>query len=268
MNRCGFTHFRPLTVIAIIGVLLVPHHQLLADDPPQGSLVIVGGGGMPAAVRDAFIAKAGGAAVARIVVIPTASAAADDVQEHAGFLRPWQAAGIAEVKLLHTRDPQQANTDDFVKPLLNATGIWFSGGDQSRLTKTYADTKVLDVIRKRYAEGAVIGGTSAGAAVVSEVMITGGRERARTAAGFGLLPGTVIDQHFTQRRREKRLASVLTDHPKHLGIGIDESTAVVVSGGVASVYGTGAVTFLTGGQAEAVTLHAGERYDLSARAKK
>jgi cyanophycinase len=240
---------------------------LTAADPPKGALVIVGGGKLPAAVRDEFIAKAGGAGKAKIVVIPTASTYADDEKEHAGYLQQWKDAKAADVTLLHTRDQKTANSDDFVKPLADATGIWFSGGDQSKLTKAYAGTKVLDVIKKRYADGAAVGGTSAGAAVMSDVMITGGTEEATTADGFGLLPGTVVDQHFTQRKREKRLAGVLAKHPKALGIGIDEGTAVVVSGGTATVLGEGVVQFFDG-KVEPAKLKAGESFDLKERKKK
>jgi cyanophycinase len=124
----------------------------------------------------------------------------------------------------------------------------------------------MGAIKKRYADGAVIGGTSAGAAVMSDVMITGGTDEATTADGFGLLPGTVVDQHFTQRKREKRLAGVIAKHPKALGIGIDESTAVVVNGGTAKVLGDGRVQF-TDGKREPVWLKAGESFEL-AREKK
>ena len=242
---------------------------LLAADPPKGTLVIVGGGKLPAAVRDEFVTRAGGAAKAKIVVIPTASESADDAKEHAGYLQQWKDAKVADVQLLHTRDAKTANSDDFVKPLLDATGIWFSGGDQSKLTKAYSGTKVLEAIKKRYADGAAVGGTSAGAAVMSDVMITGGTEEATTADGFGLLPGTVVDQHFTQRKREKRLAGVIAKHPKSLGIGIDESTAVVVNGGVAAVMGEGKAWFSeSGGKVEPIGLKAGESYDLKERKRK
>ncbi|MCU0702842.1 MAG: cyanophycinase [Fimbriiglobus sp.] len=247
--------------------LLLLTTSLHAADSPKGTLVIVGGGKMPAAVREEFIAKAGGAAKAKIVVIPTASASADDPKEHASYLQQWKDAKVADVVLLHTRDAKTADADEFVKPLLDATGIWFSGGDQSKLTKAYAGTKVLDTIKKRYADGAVVGGTSAGAAVMSGLMITGGTDEATTADGFGLLPGTVVDQHFTQRKREKRLAGVIAKHPKLLGIGIDESTAVVVSGGTAKVIGDGKAFILTD-KGDPLPLKAGESYDLSERKKR
>lgn len=238
-------------------------------DPPKGALVLVGGGKMPADVRAAFLDKAGGAAKAKVVVIPTASAAADDADEHPAYLKPWRDAKAGEVTLLHTRDPKTANSDDFVKPLRDATGIWFSGGDQSKLTKAYAGTKVLEAIKERYRDGAAVGGTSAGAAVVSGVMITGGTDEATTADGFGLLGGAVVDQHFSQRKREKRLAGVIAKHPKLLGIGLDEGTAVVIAGDAAEVLGEGEAHFLTAEpKAEPVRLKAGGQYDLKGRTAK
>lgn len=254
---------RPLVALLLFTIPAV------AADPPKGALVIVGGGKMPAAVRDEFIAKAGGASVAKIVVIPTASTSADDEKEHAGYLKQWKDAKVVDVKLLHTREVKTADSADFVKPLLDATGIWFSGGDQSKLTKAYSGTKVLEAIKKRYADGAVVGGTSAGAAVMSDVMITGGTDDATTADGFGLLPGTVVDQHFTQRKRERRLAGVIAKHPKALGIGIDESTAVVVSGGTVTVLGERKVfCFTADGKGDPLALKAGDRYDLGERKRK
>ena len=111
---------------------------LLAPPPAElpGSLVIVGGGKLPAAVRERFVALAGGDK-ARIVVVPTASRDADDPKEHDGYLKPWRDLGPASVVLLHTRDRTTADDPAFVGPLLDATAVWFSGGDQSRLTAAY-----------------------------------------------------------------------------------------------------------------------------------
>ncbi len=217
-------------------------------DQPLGSLVIVGGGGMPDAVRKEFIQLAGGAKTAKIVVIPTASADADDITKHDSFLKPWINVGVKDVVLLHTRDRKVANSDEFLKPLTNATGIWLSGGDQSMLTKAYLGTSTLDNIKALYRYGTVVGGTSAGAAVMSDVMITGGSATATTDEGFGLLTNMVVDQHFTQRKREARLASVLKTQLKLLGIGIDESTAIVVQFQQAKVMGRGQVYFSANGQ--------------------
>jgi cyanophycinase len=139
--------------------------------------------------------------------------------------------------MLHTRDPKQANDPSFVKPLTEATAAWMSGGDQSRLANAYRGTAVEKELRRLLARGGVIGGTSAGASVMSAVMITGGNPQARVGEGFGLLPEVVIDQHFQNCKRQKRLLGVLEKHPRCLGLGIDEETAVVVRGHTFTVVG-------------------------------
>jgi cyanophycinase len=132
--------------------------------------------------------------------------------------------------MLNTLDPRQANDPSFIKPLTEATAAWFDGGDQSRLAKAYRGTAVEKELRRLLARGGVIGGTSAGASVMSSIMITGGFAQPSVGEGFGLLPDVVIDQHFGNRKRQKRLLSVLKQNPQCLGLGIDENTAVVVSG--------------------------------------
>ncbi|MBX9585050.1 MAG: cyanophycinase [Gemmataceae bacterium] len=233
--------------VALVAVLTPP----AAAPPPRvavppvaelpGPLVIVGGGGMPDGLRERFVELAGGPK-ARTVVVPTASEYADDPKEHDGYLKPWRDLGPASVVLLHTRDRATADDPAFVKPLLDATGVWFSGGDQSRITAAYAGTLTGEEFHKLHARGGVLGGTSAGAAVMSDLMITGGTDRATTAAGLGFLPGFVVDQHFTARNRQNRLRGVIAGHPARVGLGIDEATAVVARGRTLRVVGAGAAT--------------------------
>ena len=141
----------------------------------------------------------------------------------------------------------QANTDSVAHLLDGATGVWFGGGDQELLTKALLGTKTEKAIHDRYAAGAVIGGTSAGAAVMSAVMINGeerrpGGERRDTSTaymtiargnivtvpGFSLISNAIIDQHFLRRKRANRLISLVLEMQPHLGVGIDESTALIV----------------------------------------
>jgi len=201
----------------------------------QGALVIVGGGNLPDAARDRFLELAGGRK-ARLVVIPTASGDIDSGEVAPSYLF-WRSQEVASVELLHTRNPQQANDPAFVKPLESATGVWLGGGDQSRLTAAYQGTAVLRELRKVLERGGVIGGTSAGASVMSSVMITGGTTHAELGSGFGLVPGMVVDQHFANRNRMGRLLGVLPRHPELVGVGLDESTAVVIKGPTLSVLG-------------------------------
>jgi cyanophycinase len=223
-----------------------------------GHLLIVGGGTQPPELVARFVELAGGPGRARIAVVPMASAQAEEAgREKAEDLR---RLGADAFPLLLTR--AQAQTDSAARLLEGATGIWFSGGDQSRLTAVLEGTAVLDAIRRRYREGAVIGGTSAGAAVMSDSMLTGnqwkagedtvgyhGDEYPRVArhsievvAGFGLLPRAIVDQHFLRRERQNRLLSVVLERPSFLGVGIDESTALLVRpDGRWSVLGASAV---------------------------
>ncbi len=205
-----------------------------------GSLVLVGGGGMPTSVRSEFIKSAGGKTNARIVVIPTASESANDPAEHESFLKPWREAGVTQVDLFHVRQRRDLLGNAAGLSLLrNATGIWLSGGDQSRLTERYLGTVVADIIATRLSAGYVVGGTSAGAACVSRVMITGGRQVAEFARGFDWLPTQrlIVDQHFVARNRQGRLAGLLQKHPGTFGIGIDESTALIINQTQARVLG-------------------------------
>jgi cyanophycinase len=208
-----------------------------------GSLVIVGGGSLPDSVRDKFLELAGGKE-ARIVVIPTASDAADteDAEVRRRQLAPWDSLGAAEVSLLHTRSPDEANRDEFVAPLKSATAVWFGGGDQSKIAAAYLGTAVERELAALLARGGVIGGTSAGAAIQSRVMIAGGTTEPKMATGFDLLPGTIIDQHFIARRRQDRLRKALADHPGLVGIGLDEGTALVVQGRSLEVLGESVVS--------------------------
>jgi cyanophycinase len=198
-----------------------------APAPPGGALVICGGGGLPESIRDRFITLAGGPR-AHIVVIPTAHRIADTPAVET-VLAPWKAKGVASVQYLHTRSRDTANDAGFVKPLTEATGVWFGGGLQTSLTRVYLGTEVERQLGALLERGGVIGGTSAGAAVMTRVMITRGRTTAEVDKGFDFLPGAVVDQHFLRRNRLGRLLSVLSDHPDLVGLGIDERTALVVN---------------------------------------
>jgi cyanophycinase len=200
-----------------------------------GSLVIVGGGLLPDSIRERFLELAGGKK-GRLVVIPTASALDDQTRIYRSY-NYWKTQGLASVSMLHTLDPKEANDPAFVKPLKEATAAWLGGGDQTRLANVYRGTAVERELRQLVARGGVVGGTSAGASVMSSVMITGGNASVRVGAGFGLLPGVVIDQHFENRKRQQRLLNLLAQHRNCLGLGIDEQTALVVRGHIFTVVG-------------------------------
>ncbi len=210
----------------------------------RGTLFIVGGGPQPPALVEEFVRLAGGAGHAKIIVFAMASAdgkASGD--EKADDLRKL---GADARNVWVTRE--QANTDSAAHLLDGATGIWFGGGDQVLLVNALRGTKTDSAMHARYRAGAVVGGTSAGAAVMSAAMITGderhpggvrpvkdstsymtiARDDMVMADGFGFLTVAVVDQHFVRRRRSNRLVSVALEQPTHLGVGIDESTALIV----------------------------------------
>jgi cyanophycinase len=217
-----------------------------APNAAGGHLVIVGGGPIPEAIDRRFLELAGGAN-ARIVVLPMASESG--AESGAGRAAAFKRLGAATAISMQL-EREDAGADSVARVLGQATGIWFPGGDQNRLTGAIIGTAALDSVRSRYRHGAVVGGTSAGAAVMSDPMISGDERRPGGARppsdssdnwltidrndvvlvpGFGLLPNVTVDQHFLRRKRHNRLISVVLERPNIVGIGIDESTALVVS---------------------------------------
>ncbi len=208
----------------------------------RGTLFIVGGGAQPPALVARFVELAG--TNPRIAVIPMASEAA----EEGGREKAEQFRGLGAESFSLNITKEQANSDSVVLLIENSTGIWFGGGDQARLTAVLRGTAALRAIHARYRAGAVVGGTSAGAAIMSDSMITGdqirpgedtvgyygdefpriARKSIVIAPGFGFLPSTIVDQHFVRRERHNRLISAVLERPTMLGVGIDESTALRV----------------------------------------
>ncbi len=242
--------------------------------PPHGALVVVGGGAVGPEVIGRFIQLAGGPK-ARIVVIPTAGGDSVYPAEWPG-LKLLRSAGAMNVTVLHTVDRAQANTDAFVAPLREATGVWFPGGRQWHLVDSYLGTRTEQELHALLERGGVIGGTSAGASILASYLVRGAREGNTTMMapgyeqGFGFLRGVAVDQHVLTRHRLNDLPTVLQAHPALLGIGIDERTAVIVQGDHFDVVGPSKV-FVYGGRDPApgdlpyLTLSAGDRYDLRAR---
>jgi cyanophycinase len=209
----------------------------------RGALFIVGGGPRPPELMRRFVELAGGSGRARIVIFPMATASAAEVGP--ALAREFEQLGARAWSLNLAR--AEAMVDSVARGLDSATGIWFSGGDQNRTMAVLARTAVAAAVRSRYVAGAVVGGTSAGAAVMTTPMITGEERRpggARpdtseswltiaagnvvTGEGLGLLESAIVDQHFLRRRRHNRLMSLVLEQPTKIGVGIDEGTALVV----------------------------------------
>jgi len=230
---------RPALILVLTAGLLAPGAPAAAQPPPKGHLVAVGGGGVPDVILKRAIDLAGGPA-APIVVFPQASELAEtgDVA-----VEMWKQAGATNVRWLALTDAAAAR-----KAVEAAAFIWFPGGDQVKLMQAFGSTGVPEVIARRYRDGAVVGGTSAGAAVMSAIMLTGDADlqsitvgATKTAPGLGLWPEVIVDQHHLKRQRQSRLISLVLEHPARVGVGIDERTAVIVSGRRFEVIGESSV---------------------------
>jgi len=209
--------------------------------PAKGYLVIVGGGAVPSEIKNRFVSLAGGNE-ASFVVIPTA--AADQGIDFDRVQKSFSSNfGVKNVVVLHTRDPKRASASDFVEPLRHASGIWIEGGRQWRLADAYLGTTTEREIKALLDRGGVVGGSSAGATIQGSFLVRGDPANATNPdgdntimmvpgheTGFGLLPQSAIDQHVIVRHREADLDQVIARHPELLGIGINESAAIVVHG--------------------------------------
>ncbi len=241
------------TVLMLFGIAEMSRNLNSAEPPdnpendPQyitsGSLVICGGGQLPAQLIERFI-ELGGGPQARVVIVSSASAYADtDIRARlSGWFDRLAENEIASIDILHTRSRERADEDDFSKILDSATAVWFSGGNQNWLSQTYLNTRTEERFHGVMARGGVIGGTSAGAAIMSRCMIAGGKLEPMLSTGLGFLPGTIVDQHFHKRDRQDRLMRALQLRPGMVGIGIDEGTALIVRGRSLEVIGESDVT--------------------------
>nr|MCU0568329.1 cyanophycinase [Oculatellaceae cyanobacterium Prado106] len=193
-----------------------------------------------------FLRLAGGMR-ARIVVLTAATSLPGEVG--LTYIEAFERLGAEDVQVVDTRNREDAEKPDALRAIAQSTGVFFTGGDQARIIRSMKGTILDDAIRKRHAEGLVVGGTSAGAAMMPDKMIVEGDSETSPRAdvvdmgeGMGFLPGVLIDQHFAQRGRLGRLLSALLLEPMVLGFGIDEDTAMVVVGDEFEVIGEGAVT--------------------------
>lgn len=211
-----------------------------AAQRPKGYLFIIGGGERDAPLMKRYIQLAEAHATGRIVIFTMALSVPDEVGPE--LLAEFKGNG-AKSSVYYNLSRDQAMQPGSERILDGAGGIWFSGGDQALLTAALAGTPIHKRMLEMYREGCVVGGTSAGAAVMSEFMITGNERRTKGeegtweviladdilhSEGFGFVTKAVIDQHFVTRRRHNRLLAVVLQYPTLVGVGIEESTAVLV----------------------------------------
>jgi len=211
------------------------HHLLLVAalfgqevHHPMGHLIIVGGGPMVPQISERALTLSGGKR-AHVLIVPQASELSDSGQRSAEM---WREAGAERVAVLDLKDKHAA-----IDAVRKADLIWMPGGDQGRLMEVLRRQGIVEAIQDRFRNGATVGGTSAGAAVMSVAMLTAESrldrvtaDTSKMAQGLGLWPEVIVDQHFIRRCRFTRLLTAVLNHPDNVGIGIDESTAVVVSG--------------------------------------
>lgn len=187
-----------------------------------------------------------------LLVLTTATKEPDTVGDN--YRRVFEKLGMTNIDILNIDSREDANDESYVEKVRKSEGIFFTGGDQLRITSIIGGTKVCEALLECYQNGGVIAGTSAGASAMSSVMIIegDGNEPARrctlkVAPGLNLLSNSIIDQHFAQRGRIGRLLCGVAENPDILGIGIDEDTSIIVySDATFEVYGTNAVTIVDG----------------------
>lgn len=237
--------------------------------PAKGSLIVIGGGVLDASILRRFIEAAGGAD-APVFFVPTAGdkTSYGPQDASANFLRQ---AGCRNLEMLHTVSRAEANSEAFAARLARARGVFFGGGRQWRLVDSYLGTRTQREFEAVLRRGGVIAGSSAGATIQGSYLVRGAREGNTILMapgyekGFGYLRRVAIDQHLTQRNRQKDLLAVIARHPELLGIGLDENTAIVVQADRFEVVGLGRVAIYDRGALPHYFLNPGDHFDLVRR---
>jgi len=247
-------------VIGILGLVLCifgcsPTNA--QNEDAKGKLIIIGGGSRPSSMIDRIIEESGITKKGYGIILPMSSSEPDSAVYYAKI--QFKDKGFDNVVGMDFKTSEKFKTAriDSVK---NANLIYISGGDQNRFMAVVANTELEQAIHHAYENGSIIAGTSAGAAVMSEKMITGNElkhpdysstfrniesKNIEIKKGLGLITGVIIDQHFVKRSRYNRLISAVIEHPNDLGIGIDESTAIIVNGKNIEVIGESQVVVIT-----------------------
>ncbi|AEE96345.1 cyanophycinase [Mahella australiensis] len=220
----------------------------------KGNLIIIGGAedkyGDRRILKETVLLSGGNDSIILIITVAT------EYQKEVGneYIDIFDQLGVKDVKVLNINDRQDANKQKYADAIYNASCVFFTGGDQLRISSILGGTLADEALLRAYEDGLLIAGTSAGASAMSQTMIVSGEDddsprkcTLKMAPGLGLLKGAVIDQHFAQRGRIGRLLSAIAQNPYMLGIGIDEDTAIhVMPNGCFRVIGSGAVTVLDG----------------------
>lgn len=286
---------RKLLICFILAIVMLPINNLFGQDssnpkanetigPEKGTLIITGDG-IYGIFKDKFLELIGGAD-APIIVIPTAGSSevlSDEFLEN--YKQRFINSGFKNVTVLHTRDPEEANKDEFIEPIKNAVGVIFGGGRQWRHADSYLNTKTHDEFIKLLDRGGVIAGGSAGATIQGSYLARGDSQgntkmMGDHEVGLGFIKNVAIDQHLLKRNRQFDMFEILDNRPELLGIGIDEGTGIIVQGDRFEVIGKSYVAMydrtrwskerntiykLPKGSREFYVLKAGDEYNLKTR---
>ncbi len=218
-----------------------------------GPLLIIGGAEdkeSECEILREFVRYAGGRK-ARVVIITAATELPIEIGQE--YIRIFEHLGAEDARIIDTRSKEDAYSSTALQDIEKATGIFFTGGDQTRIVNTIKETDLDAAIHRRFSQGIIVAGTSAGAAMMPDIMIFEGdsqtnprMEIVKMSPGMGFFPGVIIDQHFWQRARMGRLISALAQQKQAvLGFGIDENTAMlVIDKKIIQVIGEGAVTII------------------------
>lgn len=235
-----------LILTLLIFTLIIQPKRIVAQERnittgyKNGSLIVIGGGNVPDDIMKEFRDLAGGDS-AKIVVIPTANVL-NNVIDTLSLRSFFEKHGFTNITILHTIDTVEANKNAFIQPIKEATGIFFMGGRQWRIADGFLNTKAHDEMFKLLDRGGVIAGSSAGATIQGSYLARGDSKNNQIMMGdheqgLGFISNIAIDQHVMVRNRQFDMFTILEKKPELLGIGIDESTAIVVNGDIFKVIG-------------------------------
>ena len=235
--------------LTLLVCCLMAYQQSIQVGPANGSLLLVGGGVTPN-MGQQFIALAGGVE-SPMVVIPTAGGVTEYDQQ-TPIAQLLRQLGASQVEVLHTVNPEVADSQDFIQPLVKAKGVFFEGGRQWRLVDAYQGTKTEQMFWQVLERGGVIGGSSAGATIQGSFLARGDTGHNQIMLGdhqqgFGFLKNVTIDQHTLARNRHYDMFQILQERPELLGLSIDEMTGIVVTGDQFEVIGESYVLVYDGG---------------------
>lgn len=230
-----------LFITLLLPIVSIAQENKVTTGNENGTLIAIGGGDIGHTNIMKEFRKLAGGDSAKIVVIPTAFVRDNEIDTLL-LKRNFKEYGIPNFTVLHTNDSTEVNTDDFVKPIKEATGIYFTGGRHWRIADSYLNTKVHKELLKLLDRGGVIAGSSAGATIQGSYLARGDTKNNQIMMGdheigFGFISNIAIDQHVLSRNRQFDMFTILEKKPELLGVGIDESTAIVVKGDILEVIG-------------------------------